>query len=661
MNAKKIVEALTSNAKCTYEFDVTTGQLENDIIGSDGINYTKKAGLSAPCSFNDLVDKYFGAEMNCSMLIGSQLQKISSEYLLEAYLSGKKRCEINFFYPSTNEYYRALFFLYEDENSGHVMAFVVSRVITQVENEIFTTSGERKNKLHEETEYFYKSLMNVQSCGILAYTYPGYQIVAANAEALRMFGCENIERFQEELSKIISRVYFPSSNMVEELKKLRTEDRAVDYECILNKDKENECYVIGKTKIIYSPNGRRIIYSTYVDATEMHALQTCVEKAEEGNRAKSEFLFNMSHDLRTPMNAIIGYTELLQTHWNGDETSKKYLSKLMDSSRFLMFLLNNAIELASLEKGIGTLKESLANADRFYEMMDAVTEGAMKERNLHFSRKIHIEHSNVMCDTMKLRIIYLNLLSNSMKYTPSGGSIHWDLEEIPSNREGYALYKTVIADTGIGISPDFLPHIFEDFSREKNTTVSGVLGAGLGMSVVKKLVDLMGGRIAVESRLGKGTSVTVIIPHRIVEREELLGLTKAKSDIPRKIIENKRILLAEDNDLNAEIAVMILSDVGFICELVVDGTEAVAAIENKPVGYYDLVLMDIQMPIMDGYKATRMIRQLKGEKSRIPIFAMTANVLEEDKRMALAAGMNGHIAKPIDIDKLMDALFSVME
>ena len=181
------------------------------------------------------------------------------------------------------------------------------------------------------------------------------------------------------------------------------------------------------------------------------------------------------------------------------------------------------------------------------------------------------------------------------------------------------------------------------------------------MSVVKKLVDLMGGRIAVESRLGKGTSVTVIIPHRIVEREELLGLTKAKSDIPRKIIENKRILLAEDNDLNAEIAVMILSDVGFICELVVDGTEAVAAIENKPVGYYDLVLMDIQMPIMDGYKATRMIRQLKGEKSRIPIFAMTANVLEEDKRMALAAGMNGHIAKPIDIDKLMDALFSVME
>ncbi|MDD6036563.1 MAG: response regulator [Lachnospiraceae bacterium] len=323
--------------------------------------------------------------------------------------------------------------------------------------------------------------------------------------------------------------------------------------------------------------------------------------------------------------------EVLQAHWNGDESSKKYLSKLEDSSRFLMFLLNNAIELANLEKGLVTLKESLANADRFFEMMDAIIEGTMKERNLHFSRNIHMEHLNVMCDTMKLRTIFLNVLSNSIKYTPSGGCISLNLEEIPSDKEGYALYKSVISDTGIG------------------------------MPVVKKLVELMGGSITVESTLGKGTSVTVILPHRIVERDELLKLTKLQSDIPIKMIEDKRILLAEDNDLNAEIAMMILSDIGFICEHVIDGTEAVAAIENKPEGYYDLILMDIQMPILDGYKATRIIRQIEGEKSQIPILAMTANVMEEDKRMALAAGMNGHIAKPIDVDRLMDVLFSVIE
>ena len=405
MNTQKIIEAMTNNAKCTYEFDVTTGQLENELIGLDGTNYTQKAGLSAPCSFNDLVNVYFESDMKCSMLIGSQVQKVSSEYLSESYLSGKTRCEINFFYPVTNEYYRALFFMYEDDNSGHIMAFSVTRVITQVENEIFTSSGERKNKLQEDTESFYKSLMNAQSCGILAYTYPGYQVVTVNAEALRMFGCENIGQIQSELVNLIREIYYPSLDSLDELKKLRFEDKAVDFECVLNKGKANECYVIGKAKIVYSPNGRRIVYSTYVDASEMHALQDFVDKAEEGNRAKSEFLFNMSHDLRTPMNAIIGYTELLQTHWNGDETSKKYLSKLVDSSRFLMFLLNNAIELARLEKGTEPLKQSLANAERFHEMIDSVMESAVKERNLRFSRSIHSEHPNVLCDTMKLRII----------------------------------------------------------------------------------------------------------------------------------------------------------------------------------------------------------------------------------------------------------------
>lgn len=325
-----------------------------------------------------------------------------------------------------------------------------------------------------------------------------------------------------------------------------------------------------------------------------------------------------------------------------------------------MFLLNNAIELSSLENGGEILKESLANAKRFNNMLDSIIEGALKERNIKFTRTVNIIHNDVMCDSMKLRIIFLNLLTNSIKYTPIGGSIQMDLEEIPSDKEGYAIYKTVVSDTGIGISSEFLPHIFENFSRAENSSMSGIYGAGLGMPVAKKLVELMGGSITVESVLGKGTSVTVKIPHRIVEREELFSLTEKVNDFDSKLIEGKRILLAEDNELNAEIAIMILSDAGFICEHVADGTEAVAVVENKPEGYYDLILMDIQMPIMDGYKATRIIRQLEGRKSQIPIVAITANALEEDKRMARAAGMNGHIAKPIDISKLLDTLFEIL-
>lgn len=611
--------------------------------------------------FNDLISRFFGEEIKCRFLNNSRKKSVSSEYLLNLYLSGETRYEVNVFYPETNSYYRNLYFLYEDENSGHIFAYVISREITEVENAIFTSSGEKKNREQVDREVFYKNMLDAQASGILAYSYPGYQIIAANAETLRMFGLNSIDELKSNLREIVENTYYPSPITVEKLKSLRTMDASVDYDCILNKGTENERTVIAKTRIIYSPHGKRIIYTTYVDASEMQALKTVVENAESGNRAKSDFLFNMSHDLYTPMNAVIGYAELIETHWDDRVSAKKYLAKLMDSSKFLMFLLNNAIELASLESGKEKIKESLANAESFNDMLDAIIEKAMQERNLHFSRTVNVEHTNVMCDSMKLRVVFLNILSNSLKYTPTGGSISMELEEIPSGREGFALFRTVISDTGIGISPEFLPHIFENFSREQNTSKSGVLGAGLGMPVVKKLVELMGGSIFVESELGKGTKVTVNIPHRIVERDELLRLTKGKNTIERKLIEGKRILLAEDNELNAEISMMILSDVGFTVERVADGTEAVSAVEKNPDDYYDLVLMDIQMPLMDGYKATNLIRQLDGKKSQIPILALSANALEEDKRMSLAAGMNGHISKPVDVSKLCDAIFRVLK
>ncbi|MGN0366133.1 MAG: ATP-binding protein [Suilimivivens sp.] len=659
MDTQKIVKALAGDASYTFVFDVTTGVIEKDIISSDGTNYTQLAGLSSPCSFNDLVDIYFIKEKKCRILSDDKKQSLSREFLIDSYFSGKIRLEINIFYKITNAYYRILYFLYEDNDSGHVFAFVVCRLINEVENEVFTTNGNKKSKLQEEKETFYKNMMDIQSCGVLAYTFPGYQIVNANAETLRMFGYKSIDDMQSKLYDIIAAVHYTSSDTLEKLKNLRKEDGTVDHEFILNKGEENECYVIAKTKIIYSPNGKRIIYSTYVDASEMHALKTVLEKAEAGNKAKSAFLFNMSHDLRTPMNAILGYAELMQSHWEDKQVAEEYLRKLMDSSKFLLFLLNNAIELASLENGNETVKESLWNANRFNDMLDSIIENSIHEKNIHFSRTINIEHNDVMCDAMKLRIIFLNLLSNAIKYTPSGGSISMNLEELPSDKEGYVVFKTVITDNGIGISPEFMPHIFENFSRERNTSLSGIHGTGLGMPVVKKLIDLMGGSISIESSLGKGTTVTVNLLHKIANRDELIQFTE-ESAIDSKLIDGKRILLVEDNELNAEIALVILSDAGFTCEHVMDGAAAFSAIVDHPLGYYDLVLMDIQMPIMDGYQTTQKIRNLKNEKSKIPIIAMTANALEEDRRAALAAGMNDHIAKPIDITKLMNTLFRIL-
>lgn len=389
----------------------------------------------------------------------------------------------------------------------------------------------------------------------------------------------------------------------------------------------------------------------------MHALQVTLGKAEEGTKAKSTFLFNMSHDLRTPMNAILGYAELINSHWDERDTARDYLRKLMESSKFLLFFLNNAIELASLEKNGDILKESLWNARRFNDMLDAIIENEVRDKNIKFSRSVNIEHNDVMCDASKLRLVFLNILSNAIKYTPTGGSISMILEEIPSEKSGYAQFKTVVTDTGIGISPDYLPHIFENFTREKKTTLSGIQGTGLGMPVVKKLIDLMGGSITVESNVGKGTKVTVLLSHRIVSREELVKYAEKEKGIDNRIIVGKRILLAEDNELNAEIAMIILSDAGFVCEHVSDGAEAFEAIKNHSVNYYDLVLMDIQMPVMDGYQATRAIRMLDDERSKIPIVSMTANALEDDKRAAFAVGMNGHISKPIEISKLMETLY----
>lgn len=401
------------------------------------------------------------------------------------------------------------------------------------------------------------------------------------------------------------------------------------------------------------------------DVTEAHDkadTKAQLEIANASNAAKSAFLFNMSHDIRTPMNAIIGFTELLEKHLDDKELSRSYIKKIQTSNEFLLSLINNVLEMARIESGKTTLDETYWNAYVFNDSLYSLFDSQMKEKGIEFTRTTNVEHPEVICDETKLREIFLNILSNALKYTPAGGKVSMKLTEIPSDRPGYVMYQTEIEDTGIGMSTEFIPYLFEEFTRERSSTESRVNGTGLGMPIVKKLVDLMQGTIEVESRIGKGTKFTVTLPHRIAGKGDIDQLTEKAYEYESGHFKGKRILLAEDNELNAEIAVTILEEAGFEVEHAADGIICVNMLEKAEAGYYDLILMDIQMPNMDGYKATKTIRKFADEKKAgITIIAMTANAFDEDKRNAYKAGMNFHIAKPIKVDELMSALAGILK
>lgn len=414
----------------------------------------------------------------------------------------------------------------------------------------------------------------------------------------------------------------------------------------------------------YDENGEAIINILGRDVTEVHDkadTKAQLEIANAANAAKSSFLFNMSHDIRTPMNAIIGFTELLDKHLDDKELARSYIKKIQSSNEFLLSLINNVLEMARIESGKITFDETDWDAKEFNDTLFSVFDTQMAEKGIEFSRTIDVEHTEVLCDATKLREVFLNVLSNALKYTPSGGKVTMRLKEIPSDRPGYAMYRTEIEDTGIGMSEDFIPHIFDEFTRERSSTESRINGTGLGMAIVKRLVDFMEGTITVESKIGKGTKFTITLPHRIAEAGSIDRSAKNISEINTEIFKGKRILLAEDNELNAEIAIAILEKAGFEVDHAEDGIICVDMLEKAEAGYYDIVLMDIQMPNMNGYKATQTIRLFSDkQKANIPIIAMTANAFEEDKKNAFKAGMNGHIAKPINVGGLFATLASLI-
>ena len=392
-------------------------------------------------------------------------------------------------------------------------------------------------------------------------------------------------------------------------------------------------------------------------------LEIALKKAEDASLSKTRFLNNMSHDIRTPMNAILGYAQLMEDELKGKglpETSE-HLEKLQQSGTLLLSIINNVLDMARIESGRMELDENYCRIEDVWKSLFAVFDEKAMKKNIVLHYAMNVEHEHVLTDVTKVKEIFVNILSNAIKYTPAGGSVMVDIDELSCDESGYMIVRISVSDTGIGMSQDYQTKIFEAFTREQNTTKSKIAGTGLGMSIVKKYVELLGGIINVESELGKGSTFTVTLKHRIADESYYVKEYIEESGTGSEILEGRNILLAEDNDLNAEIAEAILERAGLKTERVENGIQCVKRIMEMPTGTYDMILMDIQMPQMDGYKATQAIRNLPDkDKACIPIIAMTANAFEEDKREAIAAGMNGHIAKPIQVDKLLSMLAEVI-
>lgn len=481
-------------------------------------------------------------------------------------------------------------------------------------------------------------------------------IVHLNKRALDMFHIDSFENAQCKMRSIFEKFEYPDSTTNERLIALRKQDNSVDFEVIINPKETYEVHALAKSKVFMNPDHERIIITVFLDISNMVMLKKALEQAKEGSAAKSAFLFNVSHDLRTPLNAIIGFSELMKSHWDDQEVSRNYLNKINESSQYLLSLINNILEMSKIESGKEELKEKPWDIYTSCDNLLQFFEPDIRRKNQTLNYSVNIQHNMILTDSLKIREIYVNLMSNAIKYTDAGGTISFSLEEI-EREEGVSDYKGIIQDTGIGISKDYLPHIFESFSRQRTSSESGVIGTGLGMPIVKKLVDLMHGTISIESEEGKGTTVVVNLPHRyIIEEQEVKKVNDKEIDLT-----GKHILLVEDNDLNAEIAQTLLEDKGIKVTWAKDGLEAVMMVKENAMDCFDCILMDIQMPKMNGFEACKVIRSLPDDRNKLPIIALTANAFEEDRKDCLDAGMSEHVSKPIEIQSLLQTIESVLK
>ena len=556
-------------------------------------------------------------------------------------------------------------FLYEDLNHFKIiMGFrpideIVKREkVLELQREIIEGLGK---------EYFSVLLLELDSGQIFSYREVG-ENGKRIADFCRKYGnqwCELLPAYADEIVTDESRENFLDQLSLDALCS-KQDDFSMTYEF-----KTGDRIIYHQTRIAYvykKDRSRVAVIGTrnIDDLIKKERMQEAKLKeayivAENANKAKTDFLNNMSHDIRTPMNVILGYNELMKQYLT-DPILVDYQNKIEQSGKLLLSIINNVLDMARIESGKMVVEERAEQIGLVVEEIESVFESCAQEKNIVFTTSVDVDHTHVLWDGFKVREILMNLVGNAFKYTPDGGHIAIDVKELDCARSGYVRIQTQIKDTGIGMSEDYLPTLFDSFSREYNTTIGKVSGTGLGMAIVKNLVDMMDGDICVKSKLGEGTCFTLTFEHRIADADSIEWNQELDVLDEKSILEGKRVLLVEDNDLNAEIAMAILEQSGLILDRVEDGLACVNRLSEVDADLYDLILMDIQMPNMNGYEATRRIRQFENEKkASIPILAMTANAFEEDKKMAMEAGMNGHISKPIDVNVLENQIINIFK
>lgn len=556
-------------------------------------------------------------------------------------------------------------FLYEDLNHFKIiMGFrpideIVKREkVLELQREIIEGLGK---------EYFSVLLLELDSGQIFSYREVG-ENGKRIADFCRKYGnqwCELLPAYADEIVTDESRENFLDQLSLDALCS-KQDDFSMTYEF-----KMGDRIIYHQTRIAYvykKDRSRVAVIGTrnIDDLIKKERMQEAKLKeayivAEEANKAKTDFLNNMSHDIRTPMNVILGYNELMKQYLT-DPILVDYQNKIEQSGKLLLSIINNVLDMARIESGKMVVEERAEQIGLVVEEIESVFESSAQEKNIVFTTSVDVDHTHVLCDGFKVREILMNLVGNAFKYTPDGGHIAIDVKELDCARSGYVRIQTQVKDTGIGMSEDYLPTLFDSFSREYNTTIGKVSGTGLGMAIVKNLVDMMDGDICVKSKLGEGTCFTLTFEHRIADEDSIEWNQELDVLDEKSILEGKRVLLVEDNELNAEIAMAILEQSGLVLDRVEDGLACVNRLSEVDADLYDLILMDIQMPNMNGYEATRRIRQFENvKKASIPILAMTANAFEEDKKMAIKAGMNGHISKPIDVNVLEKQIINIFK
>jgi signal transduction histidine kinase/ActR/RegA family two-component response regulator len=672
-NARQFRQAMISDAVAFYEFNVTKDVVygtDVHIFTDEDISLPGEVGTDSSYSFTELTNEW--AESKVKSDREAFCEFFSKEHLLECYANGE--CEPWYEYWTTDVLdniicVRQSFLLTKEEETGDIVAFTVIKDIT-----------EQKNKEEE----FYRQIEMIEGLGEeFASVYFGNmrndEITPYRVSKLmtNLFGIKahEISSYHEVFDEYINQCVYGEDK--EMMLKFCTHDSictqlrnqsviSMNYRALI--DGEIEYYQIKVVKVGHSEAvkevviGVRSVDEQIREAMKQQAeLEKALKEAEKANVAKSLFLSNMSHDIRTPMNAIIGFTTLALSSLDEKEQLKSYLENILTSGTHLLNLINDVLDMSSIESGKIRLSKKSVNLVKLMQYIQRVVELQADEKNSHFSVElVDIKNKNVYCDKLRLSQVLINLLSNAIKYTDSGGEILLRTTQVESGIAGYATYEFMVKDNGIGISEEFKGRMFDSFERERNSTISGIQGTGLGLAIVKRLVEKMDGTIQVESKLGEGSTFTVTVSFEIAGEIENLSEGEegcADKDIEEISMSGRRILLVDDNVLNRSIAKKLLNRNEIEVDEAVDGEMAVSQLEKSQPGFYSAVLMDIQMPVMNGYEATKIIRQLQRQDlANIPIIAMTANAFESDKQMAQEAGMDGYIVKPFNIKIVIETL-----